>query len=77
MPCVLRTTMVVSTVKTTHSTNSRIASRQLRYSDSGSSTISETIEAKCSRKKPSQMRQSASVPCSITFIRRPECTPEW
>ena len=29
------------------------------------------IEAKCSRKKPSQMRQSASVPCSITFISAP------
>src|SRR5436309_2469452 len=72
MPNVLRTTKVVSAVKTTQSTNSRTASRQFRYSDSGSSTTTDRIAAKCSRKKPSQSRHSASVPLSITFISRPE-----
>ena len=35
------------------------------------------IAAKCSRKKPSQSRHSASVPFSITFISLPECVPVW
>ncbi|MGY3342135.1 hypothetical protein ACVWYK_000904 [Bradyrhizobium sp. USDA 4470] len=77
MPKVLRTTKVVNAVKTMHSTKRRIASRQFRYSDNGSSTTTDRIAAKCSRKKPSQSRHSASVPLSITFINRPEWVPEW
>ena len=37
--------------------------------------VSDIIAAKCSRKNPSHNRHSASVPCSITFIRRPEWVP--
>ena len=68
---------MVSTVNTTHSANNRIASRQFRYIDSGSSTTSDMIAAKCSRKNPSQSRHSESVPLSITFISRPEWVPVW
>jgi len=35
------------------------------------------IAAKCSRKNPSHSRHNASVPFSITFIRRPEWVPVW
>ena len=52
-------------------------SRQLMNSDSGSSTISETKAAKCSRKNASHSHHSESVPVSITFISRPECAPPW
>lgn len=73
----MRTTNVVSTVNTTHRMNSRMASRQLMQSASGSSTTSDMIAAKCSRKNPSHSRHSESVPFSITFISRPEWVPVW
>ncbi len=69
--------MVVSAVNTMHSANSNSAIRQLMAKASGSSTTSETMAAKCSRKKPSHSRHKASVPCSITFISRPEWVPVW
>ena len=54
---------------------SSAASRQLMNSDSGSSTSSDTKAARCSRKKHSHSAHSASVPCSMIFISRPEWTP--
>jgi hypothetical protein len=63
---------LVSRANATHSTISSSASRQLMNSEIGSSTRSETMEARLSRKNPIHRPHSASVPCSITFIRRPE-----
>ena len=71
---VLRRTKAVRTANTTHSTMSRIASRQLIASASGTRMTSEAKAAKYSRKNPSQNAHSASVPCSIDFISRPEWT---
>ena len=42
---------------------------------SGSSTMSETKLAKCSRKKESHSPHSVLVPVIITFTSRPECEP--
>ena len=70
-------TSTVSAVNATHNTISGKASRQFRTSDAGSNMAMKTKAAKCSRKNDTQSHHSVSVPDSITFICRPECSPEW
>jgi hypothetical protein len=67
----------VRSVKVSARPISRSASRQLRKSDRGSRTNSETAAVRCSRKNDSHRSHSESVPASITFSRRPECVPLW
>jgi len=68
----LCSTSAVSAANITQSEISSSASRQFSNSDSGSSTSSETNDARCSRKKPSHNPHSESVPASMSFISRLE-----
>ncbi len=69
-------TNTVRAVKATHSTISGNASRQFKISVAGSSKTMKTKAAKCSRKNDTHSHHSVSVPVSMIFICRPECSPE-
>ena len=72
MVWVLRAIRAVRPAKTTHSTIRSDANRQLIRSEIGSRTSSEMNDERWSRKNPTHSPHNVSVPCSITFINRPE-----